>query len=195
MERVRNPALLRRLLYLGAPHSARGVPYRRLPGQLDDRGDTATAAHCLGLLGVAGPMGGPHEYGPELLRRRASPPRPLVRGAAPMTAAYGSGREGPLTDASKRGRLVEGAVGAYLLTRAATDGSEVCWWRGGSKGADFVAPDGRHVTAVEAKGGRVKPTGGLEAFCLECPEARTLAVGSAACGVGDFLTGDVGLLP
>lgn len=195
MEQVRNPALLRRLFYLGAPYSAQEVSYRKLLGQLDDRGNTATIAHYLGLLEVAGLMSGLHKYDPKLLRRRASSPRLLVHDTALMTAACGSGREGLLTDASARGHLVESAVGAYLLARAATDGFEVCWWREGSKEVDFVVSDGRHVTAIEVKSGRVKSTGGLEAFCLEYPEARTLVVGSAACGVGDFLMGDVGLLP
>ena len=194
LEDVRNPALLRRLFYLGAPYSSQEVSYRKLLGQLDDRGNTATIAHYLDLLAQAGMMSGLLKYDPKLLREKSSSPRLLVHDTALMTAAYGSRRTLLLEDPELRGRLVESAVGAYLVARSFTDGFALNWWREGSSEVDFVISDEHQAIAIEVKSGRVKSTGGLTKFMLRFPHARTLIVGSAGCALQDFLLGRVPLL-
>ena len=194
LEDVRNPALLRRLFYLGAPYSAQEVSYRKLLGQLDDRGNTATIAHYLDLLAQAGMMSGLLKFDPKLLREKSSSPRLLVHNTALMTAAYGQRRKFLLDDPELKGHLVESAVGAYLVARAAEEGFSVNWWREGNREVDFVISDEFHTTAIEVKSGRVKSTGGLTEFVLRFPEARTIVVGSPECSLEDFLLGRIGLL-
>ena len=193
LEDVRNPALLRRLFYLGAPYSAQEVSYRKLLGQLDDRGNTATIAHYLSLLAQAGMMSGLLKYDPKLLREKSSSPRLLVHNTALMTAAYGQRRRFLLDDPELKGHLVESAVGAYLMTKAAEEGFSVNWWREGNREVDFVVSDEFHTTAIEVKSGRVKSTGGLTEFVLRFPGARTLVVGSPECSLDDFLLGRIDL--
>ncbi len=194
LEDVRNPALLRRLFYLGAPYSAQELSYRKLLGQLDDRGNTATIAHYLDLLGQAGMMSGLQKYDAKLLRRKSSSPRLLVHNTALMTAAYGSKRTRLLEDSELRGRLVESAVGAHLITLSQREGFEVSWWRDGNKEVDFVMSDGSSVCAIEVKSGRVKSTGGLTEFVLRNPEARTMIVGSSGCSLESFLLDEIEIL-
>ena len=194
LEDVRNPALLRRLFYLGAPYSAQEISYRKILGQLDDRGNTATIAHYLGLLEQAGMMSGLLKYDPKLLRSKSSSPRLLVHNTALMTAAYGNRRQHLLDDPDLKGHLVESAVGAYLLARSLSEGFSVSWWRDGNKEVDFVISDERQALAIEVKSGRVKSTGGLMEFVLRFPGARTLVVGSSGCGLEEFLSGGVELL-
>ena len=194
LEDVRNPALLRRLFYLGAPYSAQEVSYRKLLGQLDDRGNTATIAHYLDLLAQAGMMSGLLKFDPKLLREKSSSPRLLVHNTALMTAAYGRRRKFLLDDPELKGHLVESAVGAYLVARAAEEGFSINWWREGNREVDFVISDEFHTTAIEVKSGRVKSTGGLTEFVLRFPEARTIVVGSPECSLEDFLLGRIGLL-
>ena len=194
LEDVRNPALLRRLFYLGAPYSAQEVSYRKLLGQLDDRGNTATIAHYLDLLAQAGMMSGLLKFDPKLLREKSSSPRLLVHNTALMTAAYGRRRKFLLDDPELKGHLVESAIGAYLVARAAEEGFSVNWWREGNREVDFVISDEFHTTAIEVKSGRVKSTGGLTEFVLRFPEARTIVVGSPECSLEDFLLGRIGLL-
>ena len=117
LEDVRNPALLRRLFYLGAPYSAQEISYRKLLGQLDDRGNTATIAHYLDLLSQAGIMSGLLKFDPKLLRKKSSSPRLLVHDTALMSAAYGNRRRFLIEDPELKGHLVESAVGAYLIAR------------------------------------------------------------------------------
>ena len=74
MEVVRKPALLRALFEVGAIYSAREISYRKLLGQLDDRGNTDTIAHYRTLLSRAGLLSGLPKYDEKLLKERASSP-------------------------------------------------------------------------------------------------------------------------
>ena len=190
---VRNPALMRRLFYLGAPYSAQEVAYRKILGQLDDKGNTSTIAHYLDLLSDAGLLCGLQKYDPKLVRQKASSPRLAVYDTGLMTATYGHKRKTLLTDPSARGHLVESAVGAYLLNRSKSEGFDVNWWREGNHEVDFVVSFGGETLAIEVKSGRVKKTGGIVEFMNRFPHARAMVVGSAATNLEDFLSGDVSL--
>lgn len=188
---VRRPELMRRLFEVGAAYSAQEISYRKLLGQLDDRGNTATIAHYLRLLDGAGLMSGLQKYDPKLLREKSSSPRLMVQNTALMTAAYGRRRVRLLADPELRGHLVESAVGAYLINRARVEDFQVCWWRDGRDEVDFVIACEDLVTAIEVKSGRVKPTTGMARFVLENPQAKTIVVGSPECSVERFLLGEV----
>ena len=190
---VRNPELMRRLFAVGAPYSGQEISYRKLLGQLDDRGNTATIAHYLQLLANAGIMSGLQKYDPKLLRSKASSPRLLVHDTGLMSASYGRKRDALLSDPELRGRLVESAVGAYLLNRSYSGELEVFWWREGDLEVDFVVACEDAVTAIEVKSGRVKPTRGMAEFIVRNPEARSLVVGSPSCSLEEFLSDDVEL--
>lgn len=189
LEKVRNPALMSRLFYVGAPYSGQEISYRKLLGKLDDQGNTATIAHYLNLLGNAGMLSGLKKYDPKALRERSSSPRLLVHNTALMTATYGRYRDYLLTDPERRGHLIESAVGAYLISLCETNGYALNWWREGDKEVDFVLSYGPDSIGIEVKSGRVKSTGGLTAFTLAFPTARALVVGSSECSVEDFLLG------
>lgn len=190
---VRKPELMRRLFELGASYSAQEISYRKLLGQLDDRGNTATIAHYLHLLDGAGMMSGLQKYDPKLLREKASSPRLMVHNTALMTASYGRRRKRLLTDPELKGHLVESAVGAFLINRSRTEDFKVFWWREGNDEVDFVIAQDDAVTAIEVKSSRVKPTTGMARFILEHPQARTIVVGSPECSVERFLLGEVEL--
>ena len=193
MDDVRKPELMRRLFYVGAAYSSQEISYRKLLGQLDDRGNTATIAHYLTLLGNAGIMSGLQKYDPKLLREKSSSPRLLVHNTALMSAAYGRRRKQLLNEPDLRGRLVESAVGAYLLNQSYSENIDVYWWREGNSEVDYVVACEDEVVAIEVKSGRVKPTQGLSDFILTYPKARTFVVGSPQCSVEDYLLGKVKL--
>ena len=190
---VRNPELMRRLFGVGAPYSGQEISYRKLLGQLDDRGNTATIAHYLKLLGDAGVMSGLQKYDPKMLRQKASSPRLLVHDTALMTASFGRKRDSLLTDPDLRGRLVETAVGAYLVNLLYAGDVEVFWWREGDLEVDFVVTCEDAVCAIEVKSGRVKPTRGMAEFIVRNPEAHPLVVGSPECPLEAFLSGEIEL--
>ena len=190
---VRKPELMRRLFEVGAAYSGQEVSYRKLLGQLDDRGNAATIAHYLSLLSEAGLMSGLQKYDPKHLREKASSPRLIVHDTSLMVAEFGRNRSALLTDPALRGRLVESAVGAHLINRATIEGFSVHWWRDGNDEVDFVIADKDAVTAIEVKSGRVKPTKGMTRFLLENPQAHSIVVGSAECSIERFLLGETEL--
>lgn len=190
---VRKPELMRRLFEVGAAYSGQEVSYRKLLGQLDDRGNAATIAHYLSLLSEAGLMSGLQKYDPKHLREKASSPRLIVHDTSLMVAEFGRNRSALLTDPALRGRLVESAVGAHLINRATIEGFSVYWWRDGNDEVDFVIADKDAVTAIEVKSGRVKPTKGMTRFLLENPQAHSIVVGSAECSIERFLLGETEL--
>ena len=191
LENVRKPALLRRLFELGSYYSGQELSYRKILGQLDDRGNTDTVAHYLDLLGGAGMLAGLLKYHPKEHRSRRSSPRFMVYDSALMSAAWRDRADALLLEPELRGRLVESAVGAYLLNRATAERFELRWWREGDDEVDFVARRGETVTAIEVKSGRVKSLGGLEAFIARHPGARPLVVGGDANPLEDFLRGRI----
>ena len=190
---VRKPELMRRLFEVGAPYSGQEISYRKLLGQLDNKGNAATVAHYLSLLSKAGLMSGLQKYDSKLIREKASSPRLMVYDTSLMVAEFGRKRSKLLTDATLKGHLIESAVGAYLINRATAEGFSVFWWRDGSDEVDFVIADKEAVTAIEVKSGRVKSTKGMTRFLVENPDAHSIVVGLAGCSIEKFLLGEVEL--
>ena len=189
MEEVRKPALLRSLFMLGSGFSAQELSFTKMLGQLQDAGNTVTLAHYLDLLDKANMLTGLQNYSNNQIRTRKSSPRLMVYDTSLMTYADGANRRRLLDSPTDRGRLVESAVGAYLLSRGKEEGFEVYWWRERNNEVDFVIKKGSRLTAIEVKSGRVKNVGGSLVFKQRYPEALSLIIGSANCGLEDFLLG------
>jgi predicted AAA+ superfamily ATPase len=187
MEEVRKPALLRSLFMLGSGYSAQELSYTKILGQLQDAGNTVTLAHYLELLGKANMLTGLQNYSGNKIRIKKSSPRLMVYDTSLMTYAEGANRRRLLDNASDRGRLVESAVGAYLLARGKEEGFDVYWWRERSNEVDFVIKKGSQLTAIEVKSGKIKNVGGSLVFKKLYPEALSLVVGSPNLSLEDFL--------
>jgi predicted AAA+ superfamily ATPase len=189
MEEVRKPALLRSLFMLGSGYSAQELSFTKMLGQLQDAGNTVTLAHYLDLLGKANMLTGLQNYSGNQIRARKSSPRLMVYDTSLMTYADGANRRRLLDNPTDKGRLVESAVGAYLLSRGKEEGFDVHWWRERNNEVDFVIKSGNRLTAIEVKSGRVKNVGGSLVFKQRYPEALSLIIGSANYGLEDFLLG------
>jgi len=189
MEEVRKPALLRALFMLGSGYSAQELSFTKMLGQLQDAGNTVTLSHYLDLLSKANVLTGLQNYSGSQIRTRKSSPRFMVYDTSLMTYADGANRRRFLDSPADRGRLVESAVGAYLLARGKEEGFEVYWWRDRGNEVDFVIKKGSRLTAIEVKSGRVKGIGGSLVFKRLYPEALSLIIGSSNYGLEDFLSG------
>ena len=193
METVKKPALLRALFETGALYSAQEISYRKLLGQLDDKGNTETVAHYLDLLDHAGLLSGLKKYDEKILRSKTSSPRLLVHDTSLMTAAYEQDWEQLISMPDQRGHLVETAVGAYLLARSKTERFALRWWRERNDEVDFVITKGTRRTAIEVKSGRHRRALGVGTFVERYPGTYALVVGTDGCTLEDFLSGNVSL--
>jgi predicted AAA+ superfamily ATPase len=193
MEDVRKPALLRNLFFLGAQYSGQELSYRKILGQLDDRGNAATIAHYLHLLSQAGLICGIQKYDGKELSARQSSPRLMVYNTSLMTATNPSKRM--MLEEPGRGHLVESAIGAYLLAKAQEQRFDVRWWREGNHEVDFVIRKGDRVSALEVKSGRVKGTRGLTAFTERFPQAQPRIIGDRNTSIEEFLADRIALFP
>lgn len=190
MEQIRKPALLRALFELGAQYSAQELSYRKILGQLDDRGNTDTIKHYLDLLSEAGMMSGLQKYDAKQIKSRASSPRLMVHDPSLMTSMW-EGQRNLQDNPDLRGHLVETAVGSYLIARSHLENFDLYWWRKGDLEVDFVAArSGCKPTAIEVKSGRVSKSGMAE-FCREYPDTRPLVVGDQNTPIEAFLRGEI----
>jgi hypothetical protein len=194
MTRVDKPALLRQLFGLASAHSGQVLAYTKMLRQLVDAGNTTTLAHYLALLRGAGLVAGIPKYVGAEVRRRASSPKLQVMNTALMTAQSGMSPEDVRADSAWRGRLVESAVGAYLLSLEATEGLQVNYWRDGAAEVDFVVRSHAGLWAIEVKSGPVRGThAGTAAFLRRYPDARPLMIGGDGIALDRFLAGQVEL--
>lgn len=193
MEEVRKPALLRSLFLLGTQYSAQELSYRKVLGQLDDKGNVSTLAHYLKLLDDAGLLCGLTKYDASAAKGYGSSPRFLVYDPSLMAATWSDPLDTLLGNPTNRGHLVESAIGSYLLAQSHIQGFDLMWWRDGRDEVDYVIRKGSRVRAIEVKSGRIRATGGLTVFCQRFKGAQPLLVGDANLSCEDFLRGKVPL--
>lgn len=188
MTRVDKPALLRQLFQLGCSYSGQILSYQKLVGQLQDAGNTTTLAHYLSLLDGAGMLAGVQKYSGKQIRQRSSSPKLLVRNTALMTAPGIETLKEARTSGDLWGRIVESAIGAYLLNSTAGSSMELFYWREGHKEVDFILKKGKRVICIEVKSGRKRESfTGLEAFAHAFKPYRALLVGQDGISIEKFL--------
>ena len=86
------------------------------------------------------------------------------------------------------GRLVENAVGAYLVNAGTQEGAEVYYWREGKYEVDLVLRRGKDLAAVEVKSGRKQTSlPGLEKFKKIYRNAKMINVGKPGIPIDVFL--------
>jgi hypothetical protein len=190
LSRVDKPALLRQLFELARSYSGQVLSYQKMLGQLQDAGNTTTLAHYLELMAGAGMVVGLQKYSGSLVRRRGSSPKLLVLNTALMTAGSGFSFSDARRDPDFWGRLVESAVGAYLVNASAGGGKEVFYWRERGMEVDFVVKTGRTLTALEVKSGaRARARAGMDAFAKAFSPDRLLLVGADGIPLEEFFRG------
>ncbi|MCK5821411.1 MAG: DUF4143 domain-containing protein [Bacteroidales bacterium] len=100
-------------------------------GQLQDAGNTTTLSHYLRLLETAGLLGGIEKFSSKTIRKRSSSPKFQVYNNALLSAQHSKQFEDIVKTPDEWGRMVESAVGAYLVNQSIREGFSVYYWREG----------------------------------------------------------------
>ncbi len=187
MQTVAKPALLRHLFGLSAAFPAQMLSYNKMLGQLHDAGNTTTLAGYLELLGAAFLVSGLELYSAGQGRKRGSSPKFVHWNNALVNAISRRTFRQAGNDAAWWGRLVENAVGAWLLNSLSPTDWEIGYWRRENAEVDYVVSRGRDAVAIEVKSGRPGKPVGLDAFRRAYPRAKSLIVGSGGIALEEFL--------
>ena len=188
MQRVDKPALLRRLFEVGCRYSGQILSYTKMIGQLQDAGNTTTLAHYLDLLKGAGLLEGLTKYAGQHVRQRSSSPKLQAHNNALLTAQMRRPFREIRLDPERWGRLVESAVGSYLVNRVKGTGIEVHYWSSGNREVDFVLSRGSKAIAIEVKSTRRRTSlPGIQAMAREFELARKLLVGGDGIPLEEFV--------
>jgi hypothetical protein len=189
LTRVDKPALLRRLFQLACDYSGQIFSYQKMLGQLHDAGNTTTLAHYLNLLEGAGLVSGLPKYSGKRVRQRASSPKLQVMNTALMTATSPYSLESARRDREYWGRLVESAVGAYLVNSTRGTRMEVFYWLERNQEVDFVLRSGKDLATLEVKSGRMRThLPGMTSFSKTFRPKRQLLIGQEGIPLEEFLT-------
>jgi len=188
LQTIAKPALLRHLFGLAASLPAQIVSYNKMLGQLQDAGNTTTLAHYVRLLETAFLLSGLELHSPDLVRKRGSSPKLVLWNNALVTALSLKSYSDFEADPAWRGRLVENAVGAHLLSGLNGPEWSLSYWRSASMEVDYIVRHGQDVWAIEVKSGRSGRKAGLEYFKKQYPKARILIVGAEGIPLEEFFS-------
>ena len=87
------------------------------------------------------------------------------------------------------GRLVESAIGAYLLNRTRGKKIDVFYWLERNQEVDFLLRAGKDLVALEVKSGRTRHRlSGMAALTKAFKVKRQLLIGQESIGLEEFLT-------
>lgn len=161
---VKNPVLFRQAFEILCCYPAQEISYRKILGQLQDKGNTELVKHYLSLFEGAYLLKAIHKYGSQEFKIKSSSPKIILLSPCFYTAFS--------TNKDKKNFVFESTVGAKLLQ--ITD--DLYYWRQGNDEVDFVIKWRNHLMAVEVKSGRKRKSGGLKAFQTLHPEAIPIII-------------------
>lgn len=188
LQRIAKPALLRHLFALAAAYPAQILSYNKMLGQLQDAGNTTTLASYLHLLETAYLISGLETFSRGKVRQRASSPKLILWNNALVSSLSLLSRKQALADGGWWGRLVENAVGGYLINGLHGPDWSVSYWREGNLEVDFVVSHGSRMWALEVKSGRPGKSSGLAEFRRRYSQAKVWMVGAGGIALEEFFS-------
>ncbi len=172
MSPIQKPALLRQAFGMACAHPAEILSYQKMLGQLTDAGNATTLVHYFDLLAAAFLLTPLSRWSGNRLRQKTSTPKIIIRDNALVNALQFTTPPLPI-DPAWRGRLMENAIGALLVTQAEQEGSEIFYWRDRDAEVDFVLRRGTEILGLEIKSSPAeKQFKGLQVFQHRYPRAR-----------------------
>ena len=161
---VKKPALFRQAFEIACCYPAQEISYRKLLGQLQDKGNTDLIKYYFSLFEAAFLIKTLQKYQNQPFKIKSSSPKILL--LAPCFYYLFSPKE------EKAAFIFENSVGAKLLQVS----SELYYWRDGQYEVDFVMKWRNKLLAIEVKSGKKRKAGGLEKFHTIFPKAKPIII-------------------
>ena len=161
---VKNPALFRQAFELVCCYPSQEISYRKLLGQLQDKGNTDLIKYYLSLFEGAFLIKTLQKYHNQAFKVKSSSPKIIP--LAPCLYTLFSDKD------EKSAFVFESTVGAKLLQIA----SKLYYWRDDKYEVDFVMTWRNKLIAIEVKSGKSRKTSGLEKFQSHFPNAIAVII-------------------
>ncbi|OGS21797.1 MAG: AAA family ATPase [Elusimicrobia bacterium RIFOXYA2_FULL_39_19] len=189
MTRIDKPALIKRLFELGCAYSGQILSYQKMLGQLQDTGNTTTLAHYLDLLEKAGLLTGLQKYSGQHIRQRGSSPKFQVLNNALLSVHLDLTFKEAFKNKELWGRLLESAVGSYLVNNVKGKNIKLFYWLGNNREVDFVLNKGKSLVAIEVKSGNRKTNlPGIDLFSKKFKTVKNLLIGEQGIKTEEFVS-------
>lgn len=190
---VYKPALLRQLFVLACAYSSEELSYRKIMGQLQDAGNVTTLANYIQLLNEANLVCGLQKFSRDTARKYSSSPKFQVYNNALLNVSNQLSFNEVLIQPQQWGRLVESAVGAYLINEAVKHNMNVYYWRESNAEVDYIVEYNKKIIAIEVKSNGAKNNMGLPLFKDKFKPHSAFIVGEAGISLDTFLKTDTRL--
>jgi len=187
LTRIDKPALLKNLFELGCLYSGQILSFTKMQGQLQDAGNTTTLSHYLKLLETAGLLGGIEKYAHTTIRKRSSSPKFQVHNNALLSAQQTKKFSEIQINPVEWGRIVESAIGAYLVNQALREYYSVYYWRDRNDEVDFIMEKQGKIIAIEVKSSFSKNKKGMLAFKNKFNPDKTYFIDNKSLSWNEFL--------
>ena len=188
LTRVNKPALLYRLFEIGSSYSAQILSLTKIQGELMEKGNITTLSDYLALLDSAGLLCGLEKYSGDIIRKRTSKPKFQVYNNALLSAQSELFFEEARSDSKRWGRIVESAVGSFLLNKAREGAFDLYYWNENSREVDYVLQKGSRTVAIEVKSGKDSYNEGMSLFQEKYHPHRMYTVGTDGIPLETFFT-------
>lgn len=186
LTRVDKPALLRRLFEIGCSYSAQILSLSKVQGELMEKGNLTTLGNYLSLLEWAGLLCGLEKYAGDIIRKRSSKPKFQVFNNALLSAQSENNFAETRADGKPWGRMVESAVGTYLLNLSYTQDYQLYYWNENSQEVDYVLQKGSKLVAIEVKSGKDATNDGMAVFDKKFHPRALYTIGTDGIPLEDF---------
>jgi len=178
MSPVQKPSLLRQVFGLACASPAQILSFQKMIGQLSDVGNTTTISHHLNLLSSAYLLSTIPRWSASKIRQRGSIPKLILRDNSLINSMiYPSGGE-DLYNPIWRGRLIENAVGAVLITLSEESGGELFYWRERNEEVDYIFKIGKKIFAIEVKSDNPSKVKSLYHFLSDNENSKGIIIGA-----------------
>jgi predicted AAA+ superfamily ATPase len=122
--------------------------------------------------------------------RRGSSPKFQIHNTALISAQRGDNFVEVISEPDEWGRMVESAIGAYLINHAAAGGLKLYYWRERNDEVDFVLERKGKTLALEVKSGASRKAAGMSAFQRLFNPDKVLLIGDTGLPWQEFLKMD-----
>ncbi len=191
---IQKPALLKNLFEVGCIYSSQILSYTKIIGNLSDRGNTVTLAHYQSLLDKIWFISGLQKYSGSKISVRNSIPKWNVYNNAFFNVYSNLSLMDCEPGSAIYGRMVESAIGSYLLNQCRINNISLYYWRDGNSEVDFILKKGSKLISLEVKSGTIKNNKGLSEFAGRFKTFKTIVISNDTISWKDFIKIDINSL-